>query len=393
MADSILNRDEPHHFGAGPAKLPSDVLKQAALDLVNYQGVGLGLGEIGHRTETAINVINDTKKNFKELLNVPDTHEVFFLQGGGTTGFSSVAYNLVANYAKKHDGKKAKLAYAVTGSWSDKAAKEASRLGFDVDVVVDTKEGGYSNIPSYSDWKPIDADSTAYLYVCDNETVNGTEFKEVPDKSYLPENVELVADMSSDILSKKVDVSKYGLIYGGAQKNVGLAGLTIYIIKKSLLEQPTDKEMASYGLPIVPIALHFPSAVKANSTYNTIPIFTCHIMGLVTKKLLDNGGIDAIEKQNNEKAALLYKTLEKYPGFYNIRVANPAVRSNMNVVFTLNSDDVQKRFLSEASEKKLTGLAGHRLVGGIRASLYNAVSLESVKLLVDFINQFAEKNQ
>lgn len=386
---SILEREEPHYFGAGPALLPSDVLKQAALDLISYDGQNLGIGEISHRSKPAIKVIDDTKANIKKLIDVPDTHEIFFMQGGGTTGFSSIVYNMMANYAKKHNSKKGRAAYAVTGGWSKKAAEEALRLGFDVDVVFNGKEKKFGDIAPYSEWKAIDKDSTAYLYLCDNETVHGNEFQSIPDSSYLPEGVELVADMSSNILSKNIDVSKYGVIMAGAQKNLGLAGLTIYIVKKSLLEQASDEELNAAGIPLCPIAFHYPTVVANNSAYNTIPIFTCQILKLVTDKLIKEGGIEIIEKTNAHKADILYGALDKHTSLFNLPVTNKDVRSRMNVVFTLPSDELTSEFLKGAEEKKLTGLKGHRSVGGIRASIYNAVSTHSVELLVDYINEFA----
>lgn len=390
--ERTLNREEPHYFGAGPALLPTSVLKEAAYDLISYGDENIGVGEISHRSKPAGGVIDGTKENLSKLMNIPDTHEVFFMQGGGTTGFSSIVYNLMANYTKR-TGKKGKAAYAVTGSWSAKSAEEAKRLGFDTDIVVNTKDKKYGDIPPYSEWKPIDKESTAYLFVCDNETVNGNEFHDTPGTDYLPEGVELVSDMSSNILSKEIDVSKYGLIMAGAQKNIGLAGLTIYIIKKSLLEHASDEELSSKNIPLAPIAFHYPTVVKNNSAYNTIPIFTCHIINLVAKKLLESGGVPAIQKINEQKAKILYEALEKYPNFYRLPVTNPNVRSKMNVVFNLPNADLEAKFVSEAAEKKLTGLKGHRSVGGIRASIYNAISLESVELLVKFVNDFAEANK
>lgn len=390
--ERVLDREEPHYFGAGPALLPTSVLQEAAYDLIKFEGENIGIGEISHRSKPAIGVIDETKQALSKLMNIPDDYEVFFMQGGGTTGFSSIVYNLMANYAKR-TGKKGRGAYAVTGSWSAKSAEEAKRLGFEVDVVVNTKDRKYGDIPPYSEWKSIDKESTAYLYVCDNETVNGNEFHDTPGSEYLPEGVELVADMSSNILSKEIDVSKYGLIMAGAQKNIGLAGLTIYIIKKTLLDQPSDDELKAMDIPLSPIAFHYPTVVKNNSAYNTIPIFTCHVINLVARKLLEAGGVPAIQKTNERKAEILYGALEKYPQFYKLPVTNSKVRSNMNVVFTLPSTDLEAKFVSEAAQKNLTGLKGHRSVGGIRASIYNAVSIESVELLVKFVNDFAEANK
>ncbi|KAG5421626.1 SER1 [Candida metapsilosis] len=385
-----LDRKEADFFGAGPALLPADVLQEAAYDLISYNNDIVGIAEISHRSKPAIAVIDDTKNNLKKLLEIPDNYEVFFLQGGGTTGFSSIAYNLFANHAKR-TGKKGRAAYAVTGSWSAKAAEEVKRLGFEVDTVVNTKSSNYSDIPPYSDWEPI-KENTSYLWVCDNETVHGNEFQDTPGSDYLPEGVELVADMSSNILSKKIDIGKYGLIMAGAQKNVGIAGLTIYIIRKDLLEQASDEELRKLDIPLSPIAIHYPTVVKNNSAYNTIPIFACQILKLVTDKLLEEGGLEEREKVNKKKAELLYKVLDSYPDFYILPVKNHKVRSNMNVVFKLPSEELNAKFVAEADAADLKGLKGHRSVGGIRASIYNAVSLASVERLVKFVDEFAKAN-
>lgn len=384
-----LEREEPHYFGAGPALLPTNVLQQAAYDLVNYQGSGLGIGEISHRSGPANKVIEDTKNNFKSLLSIPDTHEVFFLQGGGTSGFSSVATNLLASYVKK-TGHKGKGAYAITGTWSKKSYEEANRLGVDTQVLTDSKKlyGSFGKIQPVSEWVKPDPKETAYVYYCDNETVNGVEFHSVPEF----EGVEIVADMSSNILSRKIDISKYGLILAGAQKNVGLAGLTIYIIKKSLLEQASDDELKALNAPISPIAFHYPTVVKNNSAYNTIPIFTLHILNLVLQNLIKQGGIQTQEETNKRKSRKLYEALDAYPQLFNLPVEK-SDRSDMNIVFTINGEGLEEKFLKEAAEKKLTGLKGHRSVGGMRASLYNAVSEHSTDLLVEFVKEFAEANK
>ncbi|KAI5953686.1 SER1 [Candida jiufengensis] len=385
-----LEREEPNYFGAGPALLPTDVLTQAAYDLLSYDNDTIGIGEISHRSKPASAVINDTKQNLRTLLDIPDNYEVFFLQGGGTTAFSVVPYNLIANYAKR-TGKKGRAAYAVTGTWSSKAVEEANRLGFEADTVVNTKKINYGDIPPYSEWDPIKED-TAYLWICDNETVNGNEFFGTPSEDYLPKGVELVADMSSNILSKKIDVSKYGLIMAGAQKNIGIAGLTIYIIRKDLLDQASDEQLRKLDIALCPIAFDFPTVVKNNSAYNTIPLFTCQILKLVTEKLIKEKGIDEIEKTNIKKAKLLYDTLDKYADFYKLPVTNPKVRSNMNVVFKTPSEELDAKFVKEADAANLKGLKGHRSTGGIRASIYNAVSYASVEKLVKFVEEFAKNN-
>ncbi|KAL3236503.1 O-phospho-L-serine:2-oxoglutarate transaminase [Nakaseomyces bracarensis] len=394
-----LDREEPNHFGAGPAQLPTPVLQQAAKDLINYNGLGLGIGEISHRSKDATKVIEDAKAHLVELLDIPDTHEVFFLQGGGTTGFSSLATNLEAAYIAK-TGEVAPGGYLVTGSWSQKAYEEAHRLHVPAKVIFSTKEfskdGKYGDIPEESEWcDRVKGNKYAYVYLCENETVHGVEWPSLPKCLVEDPNIEIVADLSSDILSRRIDVSKYGVIMAGAQKNIGLAGLTLYIVKKEILHNisaiSTDK-LAELHIPITPIAFDYPTVAKNNSAYNTIPIFTLHIMDLVFKNLLNKGGLIAQEEENKEKAKILYEALDSYPNFYNLPVTARA-RSSMNVVFTLKKEGLDEKFLKEASESKLTGLKGHRSVGGFRASIYNALTLKSVQLLVDFVKKFAEENQ
>ncbi|GMF31386.1 unnamed protein product [[Candida] boidinii] len=253
------------------------------------------------------------------------------------------------------------------------------------------EDGKFGSIPDVEKWNiPSDLSETSYVYFCDNETVNGVEFTEFPFEKF--PGVEIVADMSSNFLSKEIDVSKYGVIMAGAQKNVGLAGLSIYIIKKSLLEQASDDELKALNLPLSPIAFHYPTVVKNNSAYNTIPIFTLHIIDLVLKHLLEIGGLAAQEKLNKEKASKLYNILDQYPTVFNLPV-DKKYRSNMNVVFTIKDGSLDSEFLKAAGEKSLSGLKGHRSVGGMRASLYNAVSLNSVNLLVDFVKEFGEAHK
>lgn len=388
-AMSSITREEPNYFGAGPAYLPTEVLQQAAQDLVNYRGANLGIGEISHRDKRAINVVDETKLKFKELYNIPDTHEVLFLQGGGHTGFSSSATNLLANFAKR-TGKKGKGAYVVTGTWSAKAVEEAQRLGIEVEILSNSKEvfGSYTDIQPFEQWKKPNPEETAYVYYCDNETVHGVEFPFTPQF----EGIEIVADMSSNILSREIDVSKYGLILAGAQKNVGLAGVTIYIIKKTLIEQLPEAELRELGIPVTPIAFHYPTAIKQNSLHNTLPVFTVQILNLVLAKLIRDGGLAEQEQANARKSSKLYKVLDDNADFYSVPVAK-SVRSHMNIVFTLKTPELEARFLKEAEEANLTGLKGHRSVGGLRASLYNAVTEKSASLLTDFVAKFAKENK
>lgn len=386
----VLTREEPNYFGAGPALLPTNAVTQAAADFVNYNDLGLGLGEISHRSSDAIAVVNDTKANLVKVLDIPETHEVLFLQGGGSGGFSAIAYNMLAAFASR-TGKKGKADYFITGDWSLKASKEAERLGVEVNIVANSKaqDGKFGAIPEKSTWKFGLPEETAYVYYCDNETVAGVEFPEVPE---VPEGVELVADMSSNILSRKVDVSKFGLIFGGAQKNIGIAGVSFYVVKKSLLERIPDKELVALGVPLAPIVFDFPIIAKNNSTYNTLPIFAVHVMNLCVKQILAKGGLGVQQEESERKAAAVYSVLDAYPSVFNLPVAKSA-RSKMNIVFTLNGEGLEEKFLKESAKQNLNGLKGHRSVGGIRVSNYNAVTEKSVQLLVSFIKNFAETAQ
>ncbi|CAR25247.1 O-phospho-L-serine:2-oxoglutarate transaminase [Lachancea thermotolerans CBS 6340] len=391
-----LDREEPNHFGAGPAQLPTPVLQQAAKDLVNYKGIGLGIGEISHRSGDATEVIESTKANLRKLLNVPETHEVFFMQGGGTTGFSSLATNLVAAHVGK-TGSAGTAGYLVTGSWSAKALEEAQRLGIESEMLFNAKDynnGKFGAIPPESAWaEKLKAKDYSYVYLCENETVHGVEWPQLP-KALVDSGIEIVADLSSDILSRAIDVSQYGVIMAGAQKNIGLAGLTLYIIKKSILQDISAAsldQLRQLGVPITPIAFEYPTVVKNNSAYNTIPIFTLHIVDLVLRHVLEKGGLAAQEEENDAKSQLLYNVLDKHSDFYKIPVSKDC-RSRMNVVFTLKKEGFDKKFLDEAAKRNLTGLKGHRSVGGFRASLYNAVSLDSTKKLVQFVDEFATQN-
>lgn len=386
-----LEREEPNYFGAGPALLPTPVLQQAAKDLLNYENIGLGAGEISHRSKAGASIIDETKESLKSLLNIPDTHEVFFLQGGGTTGFSSVAANLTAAFVKK-TGKPGTPYYVIDGTWSKKSYEEAERMGVHPKVAVNSKEvdGKFGTIPPTDKWNiPENLEDVSYVYYCDNETVNGVEFRQFPFEKF--PGVEIVADMSSNFLSKPVDVSKYGLIFAGAQKNVGIAGITIYIIKKSLLDQATPDTLKDMGLSVVPIAFDYPTAVKNDSAYNTIPTFTVHIVNLVLKHLIAKGGLLKQEEENIKKAESVYAVLDKYPNVYNLPVEKSA-RSRMNVVFTIKDGSLDSEFLEGAEKQKLSGLKGHRSVGGMRASLYNAVTLKSTQLLCEYIENFAQKH-
>lgn len=388
-----IHRDQQHYFGAGPAQLNDSVLQQASRDLLNYENCGLGIGEISHRSTLAAKVIESTKEHLIELMDIPDNYEVFFVQGGGTSAFSSIPTNLSAAFYARTK-KIGTAAYAVTGIWSQRASIECKRLGIPMEVVMDSSEtfGSYCDIPSANTWAhKLNPKEHSYIYICENETVHGIEWPCIPQE-IIDSGVNIVADLSSNILSRKIDVSKYSLIIAGAQKNIGLAGLTVYIIKKSLLNEInsiTDSDLRSVGIPITPIGTHYPTIVSSDSAYNTIPTFTLRIIDLVFQHLIKTGGLECQERTNEKKAKILYDSLEKYPSFYVLPV-HKRVRSKMNVVFFLKDDNLSEKFLQEADIMNLTGIKGYRSLGGFRASLYNAVELSSVEKLVNFVEKFAK---
>ncbi|PKS11645.1 hypothetical protein jhhlp_001796 [Lomentospora prolificans] len=416
------------YFGAGPALLPTEVLETAAQALLDYNGTGLGIAEHSHRSEHASAVINTAKADLANYLDIPDDYEILFMQAGGTGEFSATVYNLVGAWVTRQkeqlvkvlgdadeakvteelkkvvDGK-LKVDYIVTGGWSDKAHKEAIRLlgPEHVNLVVDSRtsnEGKFGKIPDESTWN-LSKDA-AFVYYCDNETVDGVEFPKFPD-ALLPAadgtGPIVVADMSSNILSRRVPVKNYSVIFFGAQKNLGSTGITIAIVKKSLLppttSQPPSTLLRKLGLPVGPIILSYETIAKNNSLYNTLSIFDVFIAGQVLKRLLKNfpNKAEGQESLAGQKAELIYAALEKHPEAYRI-VPDKSVRSRMNICFRVtkgdNVDEAEKAFLKQATGRGLTGLKGHRSVGGIRASNYNSIPLEGAQKLATFIEDFAK---
>jgi len=423
----MVNRSDVNYFGAGPAPLPTAVLEKASQVLLNYKDKGIGLCEISHRSPEANEILDDAKNALINLLEIPDDYDVLFLQSGGSGQFSATVYNLVAIWVEKKRAEIAaevgddkdevlkrlrkvvdeelKLDYLVTGSWSLKASQEAARLvgAKHVNVAVDARkanDGKFGKIPSEDQWNltPRSASSgPAFVYYCDNETVDGVEFPDFP-KSLEGENAPLVcADMSSNFISRKIDVSKYAIIFGGAQKNIGNTGIAIVILRKSLLPPhsiPASPDiLRALNLAVGPVVLDYPTIAKNNSLYNTLPIFDVWVAGQVMSGLVNIYGTKRISGQeeiSNEKARLIYETLEKYPDVYRV-VPDKSARSRMNICFRISGGDAEKEkvFLSRAEKKGLLGLKGHRSVGGIRASNYNAVSLDGAKLLVSYLEEFA----
>lgn len=351
-----------HNFSAGPCILPQEVLKKAADAVLNFNGINLSLVEISHRSKEFIEVMENARSLVKELLNLPEGYSVLFLQGGASLEFLMTAYNLM-----KIDGK---VGYMDTGAWSAKAIKEAKQFG-DVNVFASSKDSVYNYIPKNYEI-PTDLD---YVHITSNNTIYGTQFKEFPKSDSL-----LVCDMSSDIFSRQLDFSQFDLVYAGAQKNMGPAGTTLVIVK--------DEILGKSGRTI-PSMLDYQKHIGSDSMFNTPPVFSVYVSMLTLEWLKDLGGIPAIEKMNEEKAALLYTEIDRNPLFNGF--AKKEDRSLMNVTFTLANDDHQAIFDKLWNAEGVSGIKGHRSVGGYRASIYNAMPIESIQVLVNVMQQLEKE--
>jgi len=351
-----------HNFSAGPCILPQEVLKKASDAVVNFNGIDLSLIEISHRSKEFVEVMENARSLVKELLNVPEGYSVLFLQGGASLEFLMTPYNLL-----KLDGK---AGYLDTGTWSSKAIKEAKLLG-EVDVFASSKEANFNHIPK--NYKvPTDVD---YIHFTSNNTIFGTQFKEFPKTDSL-----LVCDMSSDIFSRQIDVSKFDLIYAGAQKNMGPAGTTLVIVK--------DEVLGKTGRTI-PAMLDYQVHISKDSMFNTPPVFPVYVSMLTLQWLKELGGVPAIEKINNEKAALLYAEIDRNPLFNGFAAKED--RSTMNVTFTLANDTHKETFDKIWNDAGISGIKGHRSIGGYRASIYNAMPIESIQVLINAMQQFEKQ--
>src|SRR5574343_251239 len=352
------------NFSAGPAALPEEVLQQAQAEMLDWHGAGCSVMEMSHRGKEFMSILDQAEADLRELMGIPEQYKVLFLQGGATQQFPM---NLLAGRSAD---------YIVTGSWSKKAFKEAQRIG-NVRCAATTESSGFTRLPVAEEIK-LDP-FAAYLHVCTNETIHGVE---IPAERIADTGVPLVADMSSHILSRPVNVEKFGLIYAGAQKNIGPSGLTLVIVHENLLN------MAPLTIPSV---MDYGVMAENGSMLNTPPTYAIYIAGLVFQWLKAQGGVAGIEAVNAEKARLLYAAIDDSEGFYSNPV-DPDCRSAMNVPFVLANPELDAAFLAESKAAGLASLKGHKSVGGMRASIYNAVSLESVQALVAFMNDFAKRN-
>ncbi len=350
------------NFSPGPATLPEPVLRRAAEEMLDWHGSGMSVMEMSHRGKEFISIHAEAESLARELLAIPANYKVLFMQGGAIGENAIVPMNLV--------GKSGKADYVLTGDWSKKSAKEAKTYGT-INAAATSEGSKFTAIPKQSEWK-LDADAS-YVHICSNETIGGVQFHWTPDTGAVP----LVADMSSDIMSREIDVSKYGLIYAGAQKNMGPSGLTIVIVRDDLL---------GHALPICPSAFNYQLQAENDSMYNTPPTYAIYIAGLVFKYVKEQGGLKAMEAHNKAKAAVLYDYIDQSKFF-----SNPVAREDrslMNVPFKLKDELLDEAFLKGAQAKGMIQLKGHRSVGGMRASIYNAMPIEGVKALVQYMKEF-----
>lgn len=355
------------NFSAGPSMLPLPVLERAASELVCYGTSGMSVMEMSHRSPDYEAIIEKAQSDLRRLMNIPDNYKVLFLQGGASTQFAAVPLNLIRRTGKAD--------YLVSGQFSGKAFKEAQKLGYDVVCAATTKDANFSYVPTVT--RDMIRPDAAYVHMCFNNTIYGTKYGYIPDTGSIP----LVADMSSCILSEPVDVSRFGVIYAGAQKNMAPAGVTVVIVREDLLD---------YAEPVMPTMLEWKTMADNDSMYNTPPCYTIYMLGLVADWLLSIGGLDEMKARNEKKAALLYGYLDSQD--YYIAPVRKDSRSMMNVTFVTGNADLDKKFAAEASAAGLKNLKGHRSVGGMRASIYNAMPYEGVEALVAFMKKFAADN-
>ncbi len=356
-----------YNFSAGPAVLPRDVLQQAREELLDWNGSGMSVMEMSHRGKEFMGIAAAAEADLRSLLSIPENYKVLFLQGGAHLQFAMIPLNLLCD--------KISVDYVNTGEWSKKAIAEAKKFA-KVNIVASGADQNFINVPAFETWKCDPA--AAYLHYTSNETIGGVEFNWIPESGDVP----LVADMSSNILSRPVDVSRYGLIYAGAQKNIGPAGLCIVIVREDLIGKVT---------PGMPTMLDYKIHADNDSMYNTPPTFGIYMAGLVFSWLKRNGGLVQMEQLNIRKANLLYDAIDASNGFYNCPVVR-SDRSRMNVPFTLKDASLDGEFLKQADQHGLLQLKGHRSVGGMRASIYNAMPLEGVQTLVEFLTHFAKRH-
>lgn len=356
-----------YNFSAGPAILPVEVLEKAQGEMLSLNGIGMSVMEISHRSKIFAPILEGAINGIRELLNVPENYQILFLQGGASLQFSMIPLNFL--------GKDESADYVVTGAWGKKAVKEAKRCG-NVNLVFSTADSGFKSVPTQNEL--AFSETANYVHYTSNETIEGVEFKYNLNGNGIP----VLCDMSSNIMSKPIDIEKYALIYAGAQKNIGPSGVTLVIIRDDLIEKVPENQHSM---------LNYRALAAENSMLNTPNTWGIYIINLVCEWLKENGGLEAMENKNEAKAKILYDAIDASDGYYRGHAKNEA-RSLMNVTFRLPSEELEKQFATEATAKGLDGLKGHRSVGGLRASIYNAFPREGVEALVGFMKDFSQKN-
>jgi phosphoserine aminotransferase len=364
---TVTPQERVFNFSSGPAVLPVPVLEQIRDEMLSYPGAGMSVMEMSHRSTAFEQIIQTTEKGLRRLYHIPANYKVIFMQGGASTQFNLLPMNLLP--------KEQSADYILSGSWSQAALKEAKKIG-KVRVAASTESENFSRLPTQAELE-LDL-AAAYVHFTSNNTIYGTQWRTEPEVG----NVPLTCDASSDVLSRPLDITKYGVLYAGAQKNAGTAGVTIVIIREDLLERVPAN---------LPTMFDYKVMAEKESLYNTPPTFSIYVTGLVVKWLLDMGGLSEIERRNTEKASLLYDAIDRSSGYYKGH-ALPDSRSLMNVTFRLPSEELERQFIKESTAAGLDGLKGHRSVGGLRASIYNAFPLKGVKALVDFMQEFQKRN-
>ncbi len=358
-----------HNFNAGPSILPLSVLEKAQAELLDYQGCGMSVMEMSHRSKEFESIIQTAEADLRELMGIPANYKVLFLQGGASLQFAMLPMNLRPAGASAD--------YIVTGAWSKTAAKEASKLGA-THIIFNGEGENFTRLPAQNELQ-FDPNA-AYVHFCHNETIHGVEFKAEPVP---PAGVPLICDVSSDFLSGPLDVSKYAMIYAGAQKNAGPAGVVVVVIREDMLARVPEK---------MPVMLDYKLLAESGSLHNTPPCWSIYMVGLVLKWLKEIGGLPGIQKINHEKAEIIYNAIDKSGGYYRGHAVKPA-RSIMNIPFRMANEEVEELFVKEAKKAEFIGLKGHRSVGGLRASIYNALPVESAKALADFMADFQRKHE
>ena len=355
------------NFFAGPAVLPEPVLNRVREEFINFKNMNLSVIEISHRSKQWEETVDGCLNKIRNILGVPENYQILFLQGGASTQFGMIPMNIASR------GGPVQLVH--TGVWSKKKLAELEIQNIDHEIIASSEETGFDRVPKFD---PAAVNPRAeYFHICSNETIGGVQWQEYPETGEVP----LVADMSSDIMSRPLDVSKFGLIYAGAQKNIGPAGVTMVIIREDLVERVTDD---------VPTMLRYATHVKKNSMHNTPPVFAIYVVDMVMDWLIDQGGVQAMERRNAKKSEMIYELIDE--GDFYAGAAEAGSRSAVNITFRLPEPELGEKFISEAAELNMLGLKGHRSVGGCRASMYNSLPVESAKKLADFMREFRQKN-